>query len=66
VPPAAADQKEFASRLGIVIEGADEAQFWLDALVELNYGSQNVAMRLRKEAEELQSWARRAERSLRK
>ena len=45
--------KEFASRLGIVIEEADEAQFWFDVLIEFKYGPQEVALRLRREAEEL-------------
>ena len=45
--------KEFASRLGVVIEEADEAQFWFEVVIELSYGPKEVALRLRKEAEEL-------------
>ena len=45
--------KEFAARLAIVIEEADEAQFWFEVLIEMNYGPREEAQRLRKEAEEL-------------
>jgi four helix bundle protein len=44
--------KEFISKLGLVIEEADESWFWLDLLVELNKGNQQIVT-LRKEADEL-------------
>ena len=36
-----------------MIEEADEAQFWFEVLIEMNYGPREEAQRLRKEAEEL-------------
>ena len=49
----ARSSREFASRLAIVIEEADEAQFWFEVMIEMAYGPQDAALRLLKEAEEL-------------
>jgi four helix bundle protein len=46
-------EKEFASRLAVVIEEADESQFWFEVAIELAYGPKEAAQRLCKEAEEL-------------
>ena len=40
-----------ASRLAIVIEEADEAQFWFDVMIEMAYGPQDAARRLLQEAQ---------------
>ena len=45
--------KEFAARLGVVVEEADESEFWLSALRELRYGPQDVVGRLHQESTEL-------------
>lgn len=47
--------KEFASRLGVVVEEADESEFWLDALRELKYGPTDVVNRLHQESVELRA-----------
>ena len=47
--------KEFASRLGVVVEEADESEFWLDALRELNYGPIADVGRLHQESVELRA-----------
>ena len=39
----------------MVIEEGDEAEFWFDLLLELEYGPQDLAAALRREAEELLS-----------
>ena len=47
--------KEFAARLGVVVEEADESEFWLDALRELNYGPSADVGRLHQESVELRA-----------
>jgi len=47
--------REFASRLAIVVEEADESEFWLDALRDLGYGPIDVVNRLHQESIELRS-----------
>ena len=51
----ARSKKEFASRLGVVVEEADESEFWLDGLHELNYGPMIDVKRLQQEAVELRA-----------
>ena len=47
--------KEFAARLGVVVEEADESEFWLDALRELKYGPPADVGRLHQESVELRA-----------
>jgi four helix bundle protein len=47
--------REFASRLGIVVEEADEAEFWLNALQELKYGPADQVATLHQESVELRA-----------
>ena len=47
--------KEFASRLAVVVEEADESELWLDFLEARRYGPAGVATRLRREADELRA-----------
>ena len=51
----ARSDKEFAARLGVVVEEADESEFWLDALRELNYGPAADVGRLHQESVELRA-----------
>lgn len=51
----ARSDKEFAARLGVVVEEADESEFWLDALRELNYGPPGDVGRLHQESVELRA-----------
>jgi four helix bundle protein len=44
---------EFISRMGIVIEEADESSFWLEALLEMQIVRADSAERLLKECQEL-------------
>jgi four helix bundle protein len=46
---------EFASRLAVVVEEADESEFWLDVLVAKGRGPAGVSAKLRLEAVELRS-----------
>jgi four helix bundle protein len=45
--------REFASRLAVVIEEADEAQLWFEIVIDLKYGPTDSARRQLQEAEEL-------------
>lgn len=46
--------KEFVAKLGIVIEEADESQFWLELIDELNLSKERIIVKtLMKEANEL-------------
>lgn len=45
--------KEFLAKLGIVEEEADEAQFWLDLVVERRLADARIASRLADEARQL-------------
>ena len=51
----ARSNKEFASRIGIVVEEADESEFWLDALRELKYGPADQVTTLHQESVELRA-----------
>lgn len=44
---------EFVSKMGIVVEEADESRFWLDLLVDSGIVSREVLAGIDKEAEEL-------------
>ena len=50
----ARSRREFVSRIGVVLEEADESLFWLELLEELKYRPGMTAL-LRKEAHELVS-----------
>ena len=45
--------REFISRLGVVIEEADEAELWLDVLETLKHSPVDQVISLRREAAEL-------------
>jgi four helix bundle protein len=47
--------REFASRLGVVVEEADEAELWLDILLVFQTGDRRVVGDLRREASELRA-----------
>ncbi len=47
--------KEFASRLGVVVEEADEAELWLDILQVFATGHPMTVQELRQEAGELRA-----------
>jgi four helix bundle protein len=47
--------KEFAARLGVVVEEADESEFWLDVLREFAYGPQPDVASLHQESVELRA-----------
>ncbi|HXT70541.1 MAG TPA: four helix bundle protein [Vicinamibacterales bacterium] len=49
----ARSDKEFASRLGVVIEEADESELWLDILQVMEYQPAAELTRLRSEATQL-------------
>jgi len=51
----ARSNKEFASRLGVVVEEAGESEFWLDALRELQYGPQEIVAAVHQESVELRA-----------
>lgn len=51
----ARSNKEFASRLGVVVEEADESEFWLDVLRELKYGPADIVGSAHQEAVELRA-----------
>ena len=51
----ARSKKEFAARLGVVVEEADESEFWLDGLRELEYGPTIDVSRLHQESVELRA-----------
>ena len=44
---------EFISKLAIVVEEADEAQFWLELIKEMNVSNDQTVIELIKEADEL-------------
>ena len=44
---------EFVSKLAIVVEEADEAQFWLELIKEMKISSDQIVNQLIKEADEL-------------
>ena len=46
-------RREFISKIGVVIEEADESEWWLDVLETRKYGPQAPVKRLRQEAGEL-------------
>jgi four helix bundle protein len=46
-------RREFIAKMGIVEEEADEAQFWLDLLIERGVVDRDRAVALRREASEL-------------
>ena len=45
--------KEFIAKLGIVIEEADETEFWLELLIESRLVEPNLIQDLLKEADEI-------------
>ncbi len=47
--------REFASKLGVVVEEADESELWLDFLLVRQYGAPTVVRRLQQEAIELRA-----------
>lgn len=47
--------REFASKLLIVVEEADESEFWLDVLETRQFGPQEVIRPLRRESQELRA-----------
>jgi hypothetical protein len=51
----AASRKEFVAKLSVVIEEADESEFWLDVLETKRHGPANEVKRLRQEARELRA-----------
>ena len=46
-------KKEFISKLGIVLEEADESEFWLEMIIDSKIGNPELAIELRKEIKEL-------------
>jgi four helix bundle protein len=48
-------KREFIARLGVVLEEADESEFWLEALVVCDGVLENATSSLRKEAGELRA-----------
>ena len=48
-------RREFISKLGLVIEEADESELWLDVLETKKCGPQEAVSRLRREAHELRA-----------
>ena len=48
-------RREFGSKLGIVVEEADESELWLDVLATRQYGPPDLVARLRGEAMELRA-----------
>lgn len=48
-------RKEFISRLAVVLEEADESEFWLDVLDYRRAGNAGAVKRLRQEAAELRA-----------
>jgi four helix bundle protein len=50
----ARSSREFAARLGVVVEEADESEFWLDVLMRLKRGPEATAL-LHSESEELRA-----------
>jgi four helix bundle protein len=51
----ARSSKEFASRLAIVVEEADESEFWLSVLLHQKFGPPQRTSTLRTEAAELRA-----------
>lgn len=51
----ARSRKEFIAKLGLVVEEADEAEFWLEALLHCNLAPRAAAERLYREATELRA-----------
>ena len=51
----ARSKAEFIAKIGIVLEEADEAVFWLELLIEVGIGSHDKVQELAKEADELTS-----------
>jgi four helix bundle protein len=49
----ARSRREFIAKMGIVEEEADEAQFWLDVLIERDVTDTDRAVTLRREAGEI-------------
>jgi len=49
----AQSKKSFVAKLSIVVEEADESNFWIEFLIDENLISNNEAKRLLKESEEL-------------
>jgi four helix bundle protein len=47
--------REFASRLAVVVEEADEAEFWLDVLVTRKRGAPPMAAALHAESKQLRA-----------
>jgi four helix bundle protein len=48
-------RKEFVAKLSVVIEEADESEFWLDVLETKGHGPTGEVRRLRQEASELRA-----------
>jgi four helix bundle protein len=48
-------RREFASRLAVVVEEADEAELWLDVIETRKVGPQDQVGRLRRESQELRA-----------
>jgi len=51
----ARSDREFASRLCVVVEESDESEFWLDVLQVFKRGSVETVAALRQEAQELRA-----------
>ena len=51
----AKSQADFINKIAIVIEGADETQFWIELMVETKIIKRDIAALLWKEADELVS-----------
>ena len=49
----ARSRAEFGSKLGVVVEEADESTFWLEILIESGLLESQAARRLRRESEEI-------------
>jgi four helix bundle protein len=47
--------REFAARLAVVVEEADEAELWLDVLETRQFGPQEAVRTLRRESQELRA-----------
>jgi four helix bundle protein len=47
--------RDFVAKLKVVEEEADESDYWLDLILELDLGDQREAGRLRKEAQEVRA-----------
>jgi four helix bundle protein len=58
--------RDFISKLGLVIEEADEAQFWLDHLLTSEISQSNEVKELRQEANELVAIFTTAQKTARK